>query len=215
MSARGDRVKPLPPPPCDVLPWVPVSRTESYVMAAEPTVSDLLEAPRGTLQDVGVLELSWEVFGELSRALAVNVARDYDPEMIIGIATAGVIPGAVIASILRRDFFSIKITRRSGMERVHEQPQLLTAAPMQARGKRVLIVDEICTTGETLRMALAAVRAVNPAEVRTATSFVKAGAYKPDFYAVETDAMVVFPWDRQVVGEAGELRKNPEYEDVL
>jgi uncharacterized protein len=184
-------------------------------MAPEPTVSDLLHTPRGTLQDMGVLELSWDVFGELSRALAVNVARDYDPEMVIGIATAGVIPGAVIASILRRDFFSLKITRRSGMERVHERPQLLTSAPTQARGKRVLIVDEICTTGETLRMALAAVRAVNPAEVRTATSFVKAGGYHPDFYAVETDAMVIFPWDRQVIAETGELTENPRYEDVL
>lgn len=184
-------------------------------MASQRTISDLLETPEGSLQGMGVLELSWEVFGELSRALAVNVAREYDPEMIIGIATAGVIPGAVIASILRRDFFSLKITRRSGMERVHERPQLLTSAPTQARGKRVLIVDEICTTGDTLRMALAAVRAVNPAEVRTATSFVKAGGFTPDFYAVETDATVIFPWDRQVLAETGELTENPRYEDVL
>ena len=183
-------------------------------MAPHRPISELFDSPTGSLQDMGVLELSWEVFGELSRALAVNVAREFDPEMVIGIATAGVIPGAVIGTILRRDFFSMKITRRSGMERVHEQPQLLTAAPTQARGKRVLIVDEICTTGETLRMALAAVRAVNPAEVRTATSFVKTGAFKPDFYAVETDATVIFPWDRQVLGGSGELVENPRYEDV-
>lgn len=173
------------------------------------------DAPTASLRGEGVLELTWEVFGELCRALAVNVSRSYDPDVVIGIARAGVIPGAVIASILRRDFFSMKITRRSGMERVHERPQLLTAAPTQARGQRVLIVDEICTTGETLRMALAAVRAVRPAEVRTATSFVKSGGYKPDFYAVETDAAVIFPWDRQVVDEAGELVENPLYRDVL
>lgn len=184
-------------------------------MEPHRTISDLLDTPTGSLQDMGVLELSWDVFGELSRALALNVARDFEPEMIIGIATAGVIPGAVIASILRCDFFTIKITRRSGMERVHERPQLLTAAPNQARGKRVLIVDEICTTGETLRMALAAVRAVNPAEVRTATSIVKAGGFSPDYFAVETDATVIFPWDRQVLAESGELEKNPRYEDVL
>ncbi len=184
-------------------------------MATDRPLSDLVGAPSGSLQDMGVLELSWDVFGELCRALAVNVQRDYDPELVIGIATAGVIPGAVIASILRRDFFAMKITRRSGMEQVYEQPQLLTAAPNQARGKRVLIVDEICTTGETLRMALAAVRAVRPTEVRTATSFVKAGQFAPDFYAVETDATVIFPWNRQVVGESGELVENPRYEHLL
>ena len=184
-------------------------------MTAHDSSAPLFKTPTGSLQDMGVLELSWEVFGELCRALAVKVAHEYDPDMIVGIARAGVIPGAVIASILRRDFFSLKITRRSGAEAAYDQPRLLTSAPAQARGKRVLIVDEICTTGETMRMALAAVRAVNPAEVRTASSFIKAGRYRPDYFAVETDATVIFPWDRQVVGAAGDLVDNPTYEHLL
>ncbi len=184
-------------------------------MAAEDLFPVGFDQPGASLQDMGVLELSWDVFGELCRALAVNVTRSYQPDLIIGIAKAGVIPGAVIASILRLDFFSMKITRRSGFEEVQERPQLLSSAPKQVRGKRVLIVDEICTTGETLRMALAAVRANNPAEIRTATSFVKSGQYKPDFFAVETDATVIFPWDRQVLGEEGELVTNPRYEHLL
>ena len=152
-------------------------------------------APPGSLEEDGVLELTWDVFGELCRALALNVARDYDPELVIGIAKAGVIPGAVIASILRCDFYSIKISRRSGTELVHDEPRILTAAPPQAAGKRVLIVDEICTSGQTLRMATAAVRAVRAREIRTATSFAKVGRFQPDYSAMETDAMVVFPWD--------------------
>lgn len=184
-------------------------------MTAQNGEPAFFDTPVGSLRDMGVLELSWEVFGELSRALAVKVARDYDPEMIIGIAKAGVIPGAVIASILRLDFFSLKISRHTGFDEDLAQPRLLTSAPTQARGKRVLIVDEICTTGETLRMALAAVRAVSPAEVRTATSFVKSGQFKPDFAAVETDATVIFPWDRQVVGDEGELVDNPRYRHLL
>ena len=54
----------------------------------------------------GVLEIEWPFFGELSRGLALKVARAYDPEIVIGIATAGVIPGAVIAAILGREFLS-------------------------------------------------------------------------------------------------------------
>ena len=46
-----------------------------------------------------VFELSWELFGELCRALALRVYRDYDPDLVVGIATAGVIPAAVIADI--------------------------------------------------------------------------------------------------------------------
>lgn len=172
-------------------------------------------ADASTIGNEGVLELTWEVFGELCRALALNVARDYDPDMVIGIAKAGVIPGAVIASILRCDFYSMKISRRSATGEMRDQPQLMTSAPTQAHGKRVLIVDEICTTGETLRMALAAVRHVLPAEVRTATSFVKSGHFKPDYFAVETDSLVIFPWDRKVVEDSGALVVNPQYDGIL
>jgi len=170
----------------------------------------------GRPDDAGDLEISWEVFGELCRALAMKVVQGgYDPEIVIGIARAGVIPGAVIASILRRDFFSMNITRRTGAQRLRKEPQLLTAAPVQAAGKRVLIVDEICTTGATLRMAIAAVRHVNPAEIATATAFVKVGGYLPDFYALETDGVVIFPWDRLIVNEEGEVVTNPLYRHAL
>src|SRR6187549_3525271 len=95
----------------------------------------------------GVFEVDWPLFGELSRGLALRVARDYDPEIVIGIATAGVIPGAVIAAILDREFASIVVSRRFGSETVRDTPAVLSAAPTQVRGQRVLIVDETCDSG--------------------------------------------------------------------
>lgn len=160
------------------------------------------------------LDLSWEMFGELCRALALKVARDFDPEIVVGIARAGVIPGAVVASILRRDFYSMKISRKEGSEVVRERPEVLSAAPAQVAGKRVLIVDEISTSGETLRLALAAVRDARPAEVRTATSLARPQGYKPDYFSLETDATVIYPWDRKIF-EDDELVVNPRYEDAL
>lgn len=159
-------------------------------------------------------DLSWELFGELCRALAVKVGREYDPEIIIGIAAAGVIPGAVMASMLRRDFFALKISRRRDDRLVRERPEVLSAAPPQAAGKRVLLVDEICDTGETLRLALAAVRDIAPKEVRTATSLVRKGGYRPDYFALETGGVVIFPWDREVL-EAGRLVTHPDYREIL
>ena len=168
---------------------------------------------RDVMPSEDYMELSWEMFGELCRALALKVAAAYDPEIIIGVARAGVIPGAVIASILRRDFFSLKITRREGGQVVRQRPSILTSAPRQARGKRVLIVDEITTSGETLRLALAAVRDVAPSEVRTATSFARTRGYAPDFYALATDATLIYPWDRKIF-EGGGLVVNPRYRDT-
>jgi hypoxanthine phosphoribosyltransferase len=161
------------------------------------------------------LELSWEFFGELCRVLALKVATDgFKPELVIGIAKAGVIPGAVVASILRCDFYSLKISRDTGGGRARLRPKILSAAPKDAAGRRVLIVDEICTSGETMRMALNALRQVAPAEVRTATSLVKSGGYKPDYYSLETSATVVFPWDRHILNAAGDIVANPMYEGL-
>ena len=170
----------------------------------------------GMSQNQEVLELSWEFFGELCRVLAVKVATaGYQPDLVIGIAKAGVIPGAVVASILQCDFYSMKISRDEGAERVRAQPKIFSQAPNEARGRNVLIVDEICTSGETLRMATNALRQVAPAQIQTAVSLVKAGAFRPDFHALQTDALVIFPWDRHVVSEDGAIEVNPLYRGML
>lgn len=160
------------------------------------------------------LDLPWEMFGELCRALALRVARDYEPDLVVGIARAGVIPGAVIASILRVDFYSMKISRKEGGEEVRERPEILSAAPTQARDRRVILVDEIATSGDTLRLGLAAVRDTGPREVRTATCFVRPQGYMPDYFALETDQTIIFPWDRKIFQD-DELVVNPRYESVL
>lgn len=152
-----------------------------------------------------VLEVDWTFFGELCRGLALRISRDYDPDLVIGIAKAGVLPGAVVASILQTDFAAMSITRPESSRR----PKLLAGPPESVAGRRVLIVDETCDTGDTLKVALAAVRPLRPADVRTAVSF-KTGPYEPDYAALATESFIVLPWDREVV-EDGALITRPEY----
>ena len=156
------------------------------------------------------LDLSWEMFGELCRALALKVARDYDPDVVVGIARAGAVPGAVVATILGVDFYSMIISRKADDDDVRERPEILSAAPREVEGQRVLIVDEVTTSGATLRLALAAVRDTHPIEVRTATSFARTRGYRPDYFALETDAEVVLPWDHHLL-EDDEFVANPRY----
>lgn len=165
-------------------------------------------------QPTEFLDLSWEMFGELCRALALRVARDYDPDLIIGIARAGVFPGAVVASVLRKDFYSLTISRREAGELVRDRPAVLSAAPLQCQGKKILLVDEITSSGETLRMGLASLRDRNPSEIKTATSFTRHGGYQPDYIAMQTDATIIFPWDRKIF-EGEDLVVNPRYDGVV
>lgn len=161
----------------------------------------------------GVLEVEWPFFGELSRALALKVARDFDPEIVVGVATTGVIPGAVVAAILNREFHSILVTRREGVTRVRAVPAVIGAAPPAARGRRVLVVDETCDSGDTLRLAVAAIVNAGATEVRTAVGF-RTGSYEPHYHALATESTIVLPWDREVLVD-GELVPNPLYADAL
>jgi hypoxanthine phosphoribosyltransferase len=164
-------------------------------------------------QSKGVFEVEWPLFGELSRALALKVVRAYDPEIIVGIATAGVVPGAVISAILDREFHSIVVSRRYQAEVAREMPAVFGAAPAAVRGKRVLIVDETCDSGETMRLAVTAVIHEGAAEVRTAVAF-RTGSFEPDFHALATESTIVLPWDREVLFE-GELVPNPLYRETI
>jgi hypoxanthine phosphoribosyltransferase len=158
----------------------------------------------------GVLHVEWPLFGELSRALALKVARAWDPEVVVGIATAGVVPGAVVAAILGKQFHSLVISRRLEATEERETPAVLGGAPPAVRNRRVLIVDETCDSGATLRLAIAAIVNAGAAEVRTAVSF-KTGPFVVDYFALETESTIVLPWDREVLLN-GELVPNPKYD---
>jgi hypoxanthine phosphoribosyltransferase len=161
----------------------------------------------------GVLQIDWPFFGELSRGLALKVARAYDPELVIGIATAGVVPGAVIAAILSREFHSLIVSRKYKAARARETPTVFGTAPAEVKGKRVLIVDETCDSGDTLRLAVSAVLDAGASEIRTAVAF-QTGPYEADFHALATESTIVLPWDREILVN-GELRPNPLYADAL
>ncbi|MBC8089248.1 MAG: hypothetical protein H7Z40_18435 [Phycisphaerae bacterium] len=161
----------------------------------------------------GVMLVDWPLFGELSRALALKVARDYDPELIVGIATAGVVPGATIAAILGRPFHSILVSRRYSSEYLRETPAVFGTAPAESRGKRVLVVDETCDSGDTIRLAVAALSNTGAREVRTAVSF-RTGLFTPNYEALVTESAIVLPWDREILAD-GELVPNPKYAGLL
>jgi len=161
----------------------------------------------------GVLHVEWPLFGEVSRALALKVSREYEPELVVGVATAGVVPGAVVAAMLGKEFHSIVVSRKYQAEETRETPAVLSKAPSEVRGRRVLIVDETCDSGDTLRLAIGAIVNAGAREVRTAVCF-RTGEYQPDFHALATASTIVLPWDREVIVD-GELMINPAYAEAL
>jgi uncharacterized protein len=166
-------------------------------------------APRPVVGPAATLEVDWAFFGELCRALALKVARDYDPEVILGIVRAGAIPGVVVASILQREFASMAVFRPAK----GQAPVLVSGPPATLEGRRVLIVDATCDSGDTMQLAVREVEARHPKEIRTAVA-IQTGDYRPDYEAFLSASFIVLPWDREVLVK-GKLVVRPDYADRL
>ena len=166
-------------------------------------------APRRLAGPEATLEVDWPFFGELCRALALKVARDFDPEVVLGIARAGAIPGVVVASILQVEFASMAVHRPGK----GQAPVLVSGPPASLRDRRVLVVDATCDSGETMQLALREVEAQHPKDVRSAVA-IQTGAWRPDYEAFLTASFIVLPWDREILAK-GKLVIRPDYAERL
>ena len=156
----------------------------------------------------GVKEMSWDEFA----ALAARLAEKLEPasvEVIVGIARAGLFPATAVACNLRRELYPVRVTRRVNDEITFKQPVWRVPVTQDVAGKVVAVVDEIADTGETLATVAEAVRAQGASRVLTAclVSHSWAGP-PPDACALVSDALVIFPWDRQVL-IAGQWKPHP------
>ncbi|MCL6642086.1 MAG: phosphoribosyltransferase [Candidatus Bipolaricaulota bacterium] len=161
-----------------------------------------------------VLDLSWDEFGRLCKELAQKIRSEYAPEVVVGIAKGGVIPGVVLASAFSVDFFPIKLSRRHNERIVRKEPKIFVPPTTDLKGKRVLLVDDICIQMQTLNYAKAEIQKIGPREVRCATFAVHKNSKMPEWYAICTDALILMPWDRDVLVK-GMWRLNPEYEEEM
>jgi len=166
-------------------------------------------AARKVPQQKSVLEVEWAFFGELCRSLALKVWKEYQPDLVVGIARAGVIPGAVTASMLRCDFASITLRRSAE----GEAPALISRPTQSPKGRRVLLMDATCASGDTMRLALSVMKEEGARTLRSAVAF-KTGEFPPDYFAMQTSSFIILPWDRDVIDE-GEIVMRPDYEVAL
>jgi len=156
-----------------------------------------------------ILEVDWPFFGELCRGLALKVWHDYQPDLVVGVARAGVLPGAVVASILRVEFASMSLRR----SQQGEEPALIHRPTQSSQGRRVLLVDSTCESGATMRLALNVLKEEGAGQVKTAVA-IRTGPYAPDYVGLQNPSFIILPWDRDVI-ENGKLVVRPDYGAAL
>jgi hypoxanthine phosphoribosyltransferase len=162
----------------------------------------------------GIRPISWDDFHGLCKTLAAAVGP-WRPEAILAVGRGGFYPGTLLSHLLQAEIYPVRLTRRVNDVVVRERPEWLLEPPALVAGKRVLIVDEISSTGETLDMVRERVLALRAADVRCAVLYAHTwGADAADYIGLISDELLLNPWDREVWRD-GAFVFHPEYVGAL
>jgi len=115
-----------------------------------------------------------------------------DIDLVIGIATGGIVPASLIAHQLNKPLSLLHINFRNDDNLIkHSNPQLLSNDPLPESPQNILLVDDVSVTGSTLRVAKALL------ETHHVTTLVMKG--QGDFVLFpEVPECVLWPWKMDV-----------------
>lgn len=122
----------------------------------------------------------------------------FKPDIVIALSRGGFVPARCICDMLIvKDLVSMKVDHWGITANKDGKAKIRYPLDIDLTGKRVLIVDDITDSGESMIVSMDFVKALNPAEIKTLTAFhIKTSKFKPDYYGEEIDwKWVIFPWN--------------------
>ena len=146
----------------------------------------------------------WYDWKEMRRdvnTLCRDITLDkFDPQVIVGISRGGLLPGVMMSHWLQKPFKPVKASLR-------DFPEWEDYLPKKT-DERVLIVDDICDSGETftrMKSYIKGPRLNQPMELPTEVRFASLWwnnecDFEPHYYAQECakdseDIWIHFPWE--------------------
>ena len=143
---------------------------------------------------------SWKKITELCMDIANRVVEsEFSPDVLIGISRGGLVPVRLLSDYL--GVKNVAIIRIEFYEKVGEtkaKPEITQPLSVDVSGKRVLIVDDVADSGNSLIVAISHLKEKGASEIKTATLHYKSSSLiKPDYYSEGTTAWVVYPWEKE------------------
>jgi len=142
---------------------------------------------------------SWQDIHDTAKKTAVLIKQsDFHPEIIIAVARGGLVPARLFCDFLHvKSCYAVKVDHWGLTATKDGQAKLTHELNLDLEGKKVLVVDDITDTGQSMELAKTHISNLKPAEVKTATLIHLNGSkYTPDFFGTEMNwAWIVFPWN--------------------
>lgn len=150
------------------------------------------------------LGVGWREVEEACISIAEAMLRDgVRVDIVVGVLRGGWVPARLLSDYLGVDAMgALEIKFYRGVGERGSIPVVVQPLVVPVQGKTVLVVDDVADTGKTLSIASSFISHYGPRKVYTATLYVKPWSIvRPDYYYQETDAWLIFPWDKAEIVE--------------
>ena len=146
------------------------------------------------------LILSWKDVYNLTLQLSERiVASGFAPDIIVGIARGGWIPARILSDVLYASTLqNIRIEYYTDVGARGKEPKITQPLSGSLKDRKILLVDEVADTGDSLYHAIEHVKSLGIEEQRTAVLHLKpTSRVIPDYYMVKTTSWTVYPWENR------------------
>ena len=144
--------------------------------------------------------VSWEEVQNDASLLAEKIrSSGFIPEVLIGIASGGLVPLALLAKEFRHAKVAT-IVAKSYQGTTQKEIEVGGLPALDLSNKKVLLVDEIADHGTTLMKVTEALKETYEiGELRSAVLVMNTAhcAHRPDFAVRETEEWLQFPWEKE------------------
>ncbi len=144
---------------------------------------------------------SWERIFSQSVTLAEMLVRDAGKrgfDCIVGVSRGGLVLTRLMSDLL--EIQDVVITRSEyyvDLGKRRRKPIITQRIQESLAGKRVLLVDDVADTGESLVEIKKYLMSKKPECLTMATLYIKPWSRViPDYYVQKTNAWIIFPWER-------------------
>jgi len=143
---------------------------------------------------------SWEQIYEMLLNLADKIKKDgFKPDVLVGVCRGGWPPARVLSDLLENpQLANVKVEFYAGVAETKGEPVITQPVSVSVMGKKVLVVDDVTDTGESLCLVKQHLDEMGATEVKVATIYYKPWSkLVPDYYEKKTSKWIVFPWERK------------------
>jgi hypoxanthine phosphoribosyltransferase len=143
--------------------------------------------------------MDWNYFYNLAREVANKInSSGYKPDIIVGLARGGWVLARVLCDFVGvKDLVSLKVEHWGVTATPDGTAKLKHPLNVDLTGKKVLVVDDITDTGESMRVTVEYLKSLNPSEIRTAAlQHLTCAKFEADYVGeVLPWRWVIFPWN--------------------